>query len=97
VLTETTSNTATATMLTPLSIAAAQAAGVSPVPVVMAVALGASMAFMLPVSTPPNAIIYGSGTVRITDMVRHGLVIDLASAAIIPFGVLAGCRLLGLA
>jgi len=97
VLTETTSNTATATMLTPLSIAAAQAAGVSPVPVVMAVALGASMAFMLPVSTPPNAIIYGSGTVRITDMVRHGFAIDLASAAIIPFGVLAGCRLLGLA
>jgi sodium-dependent dicarboxylate transporter 2/3/5 len=96
VLTETTSNTATATMLAPLAIAAAQAAGVSPVPPAMAVALGASMAFMLPVSTPPNAIVYGSGCVPITTMARHGLVLDLVSAAVIPVGVLAGCRLLGL-
>ncbi|RIK99310.1 MAG: anion transporter [Proteobacteria bacterium] len=95
-LTETTSNTATATMLSPLAIAAAQAAGVSPVPVAMGVALGASMSFMLPVSTPPNAIVYGSGAVRITAMARHGAVLDLAAAAIIPAGVLAGCRLLGL-
>ena len=64
---------------------------------VMAVALGASMAFMLPVSTPPNAIIYGSGCVPITAMVRHGAVLDLASAVIVPVGVLAGCWLLGLA
>ena len=96
VLTETTSNTATATMLTPLAIASAQAAGVSPVPVAMAVALGASMAFMLPVSTPPNAIVYGSGCVSITAMARHGAVLDLASAALIPPGVLAGCWVLGI-
>jgi sodium-dependent dicarboxylate transporter 2/3/5 len=96
VLTETTSNTATATMLAPLAIAAAQAAGVSPVPPAMGVALGASMAFMLPVSTPPNAIVYGSGCVPITTMARHGLVLDLVSAVVIPVGVLAGCRLLGL-
>jgi len=97
VLTETTSNTATATMLAPLAIASAQAAGVSPVPSAMAVALGASMAFMLPVSTPPNAIVYGSGCVPITAMVRHGAVLDLASAVIVPAGVLAGCWLLGMA
>jgi sodium-dependent dicarboxylate transporter 2/3/5 len=97
VLTETTSNTATATMLTPLAIAAAQAAGVSPVPPAMAVALASSMAFMLPVSTPPNAVIYGSGAVPITAMARHGAVVDLASAVIVPGGVLAGCRLLGFA
>ena len=97
VLTETTSNTATATMLAPLAIASAQAAGVSPIPPAMGVALGASMAFMLPVSTPPNAIVYGSGAVSITAMARHGLVLDLASAAIVPTGVLLGCRLLGLA
>ncbi|MFN8750645.1 MAG: SLC13 family permease, partial [Betaproteobacteria bacterium] len=97
VLTETTSNTATATMLAPLGIAAATAAGVSATPVAMAIALGASMAFMLPVSTPPNAIVYGSGSVRITQMARHGAVLDLAAAAIIPPGVLLGCRLAGLA
>ncbi len=95
-LTETTSNTATATMLAPLGIAAAQAAGVPATPVAMAIAFGASMAFMLPVSTPPNAIVYGSGSVRITQMVRHGAVLDLASAALIPPVVLAGCSLLGL-
>jgi sodium-dependent dicarboxylate transporter 2/3/5 len=96
-LTETTSNTATATMLAPLAIASAQAAGVSPVPPAIAVAIGASMAFMLPVSTPPNAIVYGSGLVPITAMARHGAACDLASAALIPPGVLAGCWLLGLA
>lgn len=96
-LTETTSNTAAATMLAPLAVAAAKAAGVSPVPVAMAVALGASMAFMLPVSTPPNAIVYGSGAVRITAMIRHGVVLDIAAAILIPVGVLVGCRLWGLA
>lgn len=96
VLTETVSNTVTTTMLAPLAIAASQAAGVSPVPPTMALALAASMAFMLPVSTPPNAIVYGSGAVRITAMARHGFVLDLVSAAIVPVGVLLGCRLLGL-
>ena len=97
VLTETTSNTATATMLAPLGIAAATAAGVSAAPVAMAIALGSSMAFMLPVSTPPNAIVYGSGSVRITQMARHGAVLDLVAALVIPPAVLGGCHLLGLA
>jgi sodium-dependent dicarboxylate transporter 2/3/5 len=96
VLTEATSNTATATMLAPLAIAAAQAAGVSPIPPAMAIAFGSSMGSMLPVSTPPNAIVYGSGAVPITAMARHGLVVDLASAVIVPIGVLLGCRALGL-
>ena len=96
ILTETTSNTATATMLAPLAIASAQAAGVSPIPPAVAVALASSMAFMLPVSTPPNAIVYGSGCVPITAMLRHGAVLDLASALVVPTGVLLGCRMLGL-
>ncbi len=96
VLTETTSNTASTTMVAPLAIAAAQAAGVSPIPPTVAVALAASMAFMLPVSTPPNAIVYGSGCVPITSMLRHGALLDLASALVVPAGVLAACRLLGL-
>lgn len=97
VLTETTSNTATTTMLAPLVIASAQAAGVSPVPPALAMGLCASMAFLLPVSTPPNAIVYASGRVPITAMLRHGLVMDLASALVVPAMVLATCRLLGFA
>jgi sodium-dependent dicarboxylate transporter 2/3/5 len=96
VLTETTSNTAAATMVCPLAIAAAQAAGVSPIAPTISTALGASMAFMLPVSTPPNAIVYGSGCVPITKMLRHGILLDLASCVIAPTGVLVACRLLGL-
>lgn len=97
VMTETTSNTACATMLSPLAIAAAQSAGVSPIPPAVAVALASSMAFMLPVSTPPNAIVYGSGCIPITAMLRHGTVLDLASAFVVPTGVLLCCRLLGIA
>ena len=96
VLTETTSNTAAATMVAPLAIAAAQAAGISPVPPAMGVALGASMAFMLPVSTPPNAIVYGSGCVPITVMLRLGTLLDLASAIVVPAGVLLLTRLFGI-
>lgn len=79
VLTETTSNTATATMVVPVAIAVCQAAGVNPVQPVIAVCLSASLAFMLPVSTPPNAVVYGSGCVPLLKMVRHGLVLDLFS------------------
>jgi sodium-dependent dicarboxylate transporter 2/3/5 len=96
-LTETTSNTAAATMLAPLAIATAQAAGVSPIPPAIGVALSSSMAFMLPVSTPPNAIVYGSGCVPLRSMLRHGTLLDLASAIVVPTGVLVMCRLLGLA
>src|SRR5690606_24845744 len=97
VLTETTSNTATAAMLAPLAVATAQAGGVPPVPVAVAVALGASMAFMLPVSTPPNAIVYGSGCVPLPAMMRHGAILDLASAIVVPATVLVTARLLGFA
>jgi sodium-dependent dicarboxylate transporter 2/3/5 len=95
-LTETTSNTACVTMLAPIAIASAQAAGVSPVPPAMAVAIASSMAFMLPVSTPPNAIVYGSGAVPITAMLRHGMLLDLVAALVVPAGTLVGCRLAGL-
>jgi len=95
VLSETTSNTASATMVCPLTIAAAQAAGVSPVGPAIATAIGASMGFMLPVSTPPNAIVYGSGCVPITAMIRHGAVLDVTSLVVVPALVLALCALLG--
>ncbi len=81
-LTETTSNTATANMVVPVAIAVAQAAQINPVPPALAACLGASLAFMLPVSTPPNAIVFGTGCVPLLKMVRHGLVLDL-------FGIVA--------
>jgi sodium-dependent dicarboxylate transporter 2/3/5 len=93
--TELTSNTATATMLAPLAIAAAQATGVSPVPIAVGCALGCSMAFMLPVATPPNAIVYGSGRVPMTAMARTGFWLNLAAAVVIPTGVLLMAHLLG--
>jgi sodium-dependent dicarboxylate transporter 2/3/5 len=79
ILTETTSNTAAANMLVPVAISVALAAGVSPVQPAIAVCFAASLAFMLPVSTPPNAVVYGSGCVPLTKMIRHGLVLDLVS------------------
>jgi sodium-dependent dicarboxylate transporter 2/3/5 len=94
-LTETTSNTAAATMVCPLAIAAAQAAGVSPMAPAAAAALCCSMAFMLPVSTPPNAIAYSSGCVPITVMLRHGVLLDLCCLAIAPGAALLLCGALG--
>ena len=97
VLTETTSNTAAATVACPLAIAAAQAAGVSPIAPTLAVAAAASLAFMLPVSTPPNAIVYGSGMLRVTTMLRHGTLLDLFGVVTIPPLVVLLCQLWGLA
>jgi solute carrier family 13 (sodium-dependent dicarboxylate transporter), member 2/3/5 len=80
---ETTSNAASATMVVPVAIAVAQAAGVPPLQPALAACLGASMGFMLPVSTPPNAIVYGSGCVPIGRMVRYGLLLDFAGGVVI--------------
>jgi sodium-dependent dicarboxylate transporter 2/3/5 len=86
--TEITSNTAAATMLVPLAIASAQAAGASPLEPALGCALGCSMAFMLPVATPPNAIVYGSGLVPIGTMARAGMWMNVAACVVIPVGVL---------
>ncbi|MEW6365388.1 MAG: DASS family sodium-coupled anion symporter [Acidobacteriota bacterium] len=94
--TEMTSNTATANMLVPIMIAVAQGAGVSAIPPAIGVCLGASMAFMLPVSTPSNAIVYGSGMVPITAMIRAGVLLDLVSFLVIITGLRLLCPLLGL-
>jgi sodium-dependent dicarboxylate transporter 2/3/5 len=85
------SNTAAATMLVPLAIAAAQSAGVDPLPPAIACTLGSSLAFMLPVGTPPNALVYGSGLLRVTDMVRAGILMDLAACVLVPVGALILC------
>ena len=95
-ITEMTSNTATASMLVPIMIAVAQGAGVSALPPAIGVCLGASMAFMLPVSTPSNAIVYGSGLVPITSMIRAGVVLDILSFIVVFSGLRILCPLLGL-
>jgi sodium-dependent dicarboxylate transporter 2/3/5 len=74
---ETTSNTACANMVVPVMLSMAQGVGLTGLRVGVAATLGANMGFMLPVSTPPNAIVYGSGAVRIIDMVRAGFLLDL--------------------
>ena len=78
VMSEAASNTASANMIVPVAIAVAQAAGIDPVEPALGATLGASMGFMMPISTPPNAIVYSSGYVPITAMMRHGIVLDVA-------------------
>jgi len=95
-LTEVTSNTAATNMLVPVILSVAQASGVAPVPPALGVCLGASMAFMLPVSTPPNAIVYGTGRVPVTFMLRQGIVMDAISVVIIFAGLRILCPLVGL-
>jgi sodium-dependent dicarboxylate transporter 2/3/5 len=96
-LSETASNTASANMVIPVVIALAQTAGINPVPPALGACLGASYGFMLPVSTPPNAIVYGTGLVPITKMMRAGILFDACGFVIIVAGLRVLCPLLGLA
>ena len=83
VLSETTSNTASANMIVPVVIAIARAAGLDPFEPALGATLAASLGFMLPVSTPCNAIVYGSGLIPLGRMIRYGLVLDLAGILVI--------------
>jgi sodium-dependent dicarboxylate transporter 2/3/5 len=80
---ELTSNTASASLVVPVVIALAQAAGVDAVKPALAATLACSFGFMLPVSTPPNALVFGTGRVRIADMIRCGIWLDLAGVALV--------------
>ena len=86
-LSELTSHTAATNMIGPLAIGAAVSAGFSPIPVAVGVALSSSLGFMLPVSTPPNAIVYASGYVPITKMIKTGVYIDFIGIAIVTIPV----------
>ncbi|MBM4245249.1 MAG: SLC13/DASS family transporter [Deltaproteobacteria bacterium] len=90
-LSETTSNTASANMVVPVVIAFAHSSGIDPVLPAVAATMGASLGFMLPVSTPCNAIVYASGRVPLTAMMRHGIWLDVAGVA----AVIAVVALLG--
>ena len=82
-MSEAASNTASANMIVPVAIAVAQAAGVNPLQPALGATLGASMGFMMPISTPPNAIVYSSGHVPIGAMMKHGIVLDIAGFVVI--------------
>jgi sodium-dependent dicarboxylate transporter 2/3/5 len=82
-LTELTSNTATTEMILPLLGSLAVSIRVNPLLLMIPATLSASCAFMLPVATPPNAIVFGSGEVRISDMIRAGIVLNLIGVIMI--------------
>lgn len=80
---ETTSNTASANMVVPVVISVAQASGMDPLAPALGATLAASLGFMLPVSTPCNAIVYGSGRIPLLRMVRYGVILDLIGIVVI--------------
>ncbi len=82
-LTEVTSNTATTALLMPILAAGAMSAGIDPKILMVPAAMTASCAFMLPVATAPNAVVFGSGRVTIARMVREGFVLNLLGVTIV--------------
>jgi sodium-dependent dicarboxylate transporter 2/3/5 len=94
-ISETTSNTASATIVVPIVIPIASAAGVDPMIPALAAVFGASFGFMMPVSTPQNAVVYGSGLIPITKMVRSGIAFDIAGLALTVALIPIMARLVG--
>jgi sodium-dependent dicarboxylate transporter 2/3/5 len=82
-LTEITSNVATASMILPILAAVSYSMGVHPFGLMVGATMAASCAFMLPVATPPNAVVFGSGYLRIPDMVKAGLWMNMVSILLI--------------
>lgn len=83
-LTETTSNVATVLMVSPVMAATAAEIGVPPYLLLVPMTIMASFAFMLPVATPPNAIVFSSGWITIPRMFRAGVFLDLIALLIVP-------------
>ena len=81
------SNTATAVLVAPIAVGAASALGVSPLPLLMTVALGASTAFSTPMASPVNTLVLGPGGYRFTDFLRMGIPLQLLALAITLLGV----------
>lgn len=83
IVSETTSNTASANMVVPVVIAIAQSQNADPFIPALGATLAASLGFMLPVSTPCNAIVYGSGYIPLMKMVRYGILLDIVGSIVI--------------
>ena len=87
-LTEVTSNTATTTILMPILASVCVDKGIDPLTLMLPAALSASCAFMLPVATAPNAIVFGTGRVKMGDMVTNGVVINLLGVVVITLSLM---------
>ena len=87
-LSELTSNTAATNMVVPVVISLAQARGLDPTLPAIAACFGASLGFMLPISTPPNAIVYGTGMIPIGRMFSTGVLLDLLGLIVVIAGLL---------
>lgn len=88
-LTEITSNTATTTLLMPILAAAAIAGDTDPLRLMIPAALSASCAFMLPVATAPNAVVYGSGLLPVAEMAKIGVRLNLVAVLVLTLGLVA--------
>jgi sodium-dependent dicarboxylate transporter 2/3/5 len=82
-LTEITSNTATTAIIMPILFSVSSAIGIDPIKIMVPATISASCAFMLPVATAPNAIIYGSEQVPIKSMIKQGIKLNLVGAFVI--------------
>ena len=87
IMSELTSHTASTNLIAPIAIGAALSLDMSPIPVAIGIALSSSLGFMMPVSTPPNAIVYASGYVPITKMIKTGFIIDLIGITVVTIPV----------
>ena len=86
-LTEITSNLATTAMLLPVLVALAETIGVNPYYLLVGATVAASCAFMLPVATPPNAVVFGSKILKIDDMIKKGFWMNLISIFVLTAAV----------
>jgi sodium-dependent dicarboxylate transporter 2/3/5 len=80
---EMTSNTASAALVVPVVLALAMAAGVDPVKPALAATVACSFGFMLPVSTPPNALVFATGKLRIREMIAYGALLDVGGVLLV--------------
>jgi sodium-dependent dicarboxylate transporter 2/3/5 len=85
--TEFASNTAMATTILPILASLGIALEINPMLLMIPATISSSTAFMLPVATPPNAIVFGSGYIRIKDMVRIGIIMNIIGLILIAFFV----------
>ncbi len=95
-ISETTSNTASAAIVVPIAISIAAANDLDPTIPALAAIFAANYGFMLPVSTPPNAIVYSSGLLPITRMIKAGAVFDVIGAVLCVIGVSVMANVVGL-
>ncbi|MFG0332293.1 MAG: SLC13 family permease, partial [Maioricimonas sp. JB049] len=86
-LTELTSNTATTEMILPVLASLAVAIDIHPLLLMVPATISCSCAFMMPVATPPNAIVFGAGSLRIREMVRTGILLNLFGVVVIVAGM----------